>query len=310
MLAGNIAVNFKKFRKARSFKMKLLITGAAGLLGADIVYEAERKNIETVKVRLNDDGSGNFIAADITTDAGIDLLDSLEWDTMIHTAAWRNPDQCEKERESTYKINVEATGKLAELAAKRQAKMIYISTDYVFAGTNPPYAEDDPTGPVNYYGETKLLGEQKVLAMVPGSASLRIPFLYGIRNGIENSPMLKNALDSIRSDKPWAMEDKAARYPTYTGDVAKALMLMLEKDASGVYHFTGQDKTTKYGIVELISKITGGNMDNVYRMTEPPATEAVRPENSHLSMERFLKLGGELPLPFEKRLEIIFSGLR
>ncbi len=120
--------------------MKILLTGASGLLGSDIACSADKKRPQisgTVKVCSN--LRPGFLAADLTTEAGIGKIDGEDWDVMIHSAAWRSPDQCEKDRAGAYLLNVWATEKLASLAAKRGAKMLYISTDYVFPGTNPPW---------------------------------------------------------------------------------------------------------------------------------------------------------------------------
>lgn len=287
--------------------MKLLITGASGLLGSDIVYAAEQKNIDIVKLcHTPRDG---FIDVDITTEEGISTVSDLEWDAVIHTAAWRNPDICENKTDETYRINVWTSEKLAELAAERSAKFVYICTDYVFSGSNPPYAEDSEPSPVNYYGKSKLLGAQKVIDKIPEASSLRVPLLYGIRAGLEMSALLNGTLTALESKEKWQMEDSIIRYPTYTGDVANATLLLLEKSEGGIFHFSGQDRTTRYKITELFAEILGKSMENIQHLETPPATEARRPKDAHLTMDKILELGMPAPLCFAERVKLLFKEL-
>ena len=146
--------------------MKILITGASGLLGSDIVHSAARRRPQISNIiRVCSKPSAGFLSADLTTEQGIRKISESDWDTLIHTAAWRNPDQCDKDKSGAHRLNAWATEQLASEAANRGAKMLYISTDYVFPGTNPPYGENDSPSPVNYYGETKLQGEKTVLEL-------------------------------------------------------------------------------------------------------------------------------------------------
>ena len=287
-------------------KLKILITGASGLLGADIVHSAEQKSPQISNIiKVCSKPSAGFLSADLTTEEGIRKIFESEWDTLIHTAAWRNPDQCDKDKRGAYRLNAWATEQLASETASRGAKMLYISTDYVFPGTNPPYMEQDSPSPVNYYGETKLEGEKAVSKFCTNSCILRIPLLYGTRGGLAKSDLLSGALKALDSEKLCPIEDSIVRYPTYTGDVAEAVFFLLEKNASGIYHFSGQDKTSRYKITATIAKIFKKNMKNIVRLGEAPKTEAIRPHDSHLSIEKILSLGFPTPIRFEERLRLL-----
>jgi len=273
--------------------MKAIVTGASGLLGSDICYSGGKRGLELIKLcRVPRNG---FTACDITTKEGLRCIDSLEWDVIVHAAAMKNPDECEEKREETYKINVEATENLACIASAKKAKMFYISTDYVFPGDDPPYMEDSATCPINYYGETKLAGEKVVLEKCEDACVIRVPFLYGIRAGLKASAMLYSSLKALSSPEQWPMEDSLVRYPTYTGEVAEALMFLLEKDARGIYHFSGDDKLTRYGIVKVISEVTGMGMGSIEHLAFPPPTPARRPHDARLGTNKIKSLG----LPFE-----------
>jgi dTDP-4-dehydrorhamnose reductase len=285
--------------------MKLLITGASGLLGSDVNWKAEQDGIKTVKVCLKPrDG---FLSADISSPQGIEKIDGADWDAMIHCAAWRDPNICEKDENMAKKINADATGNLAELAKKRNAKFLYISTDYVFPGTNPPYKETDETRPVNWYGQTKLMGEKNTFRASEKFCVLRIPALYGVRAGLEASPLLLTTLQALKSNEPWNMEDSIIKYPTCTEDVAEAALFLLNKNASGIFQFSGQDKTTRLSFTHIMAEATGANSENIHAITAPPETDATRPKDAHLDISRILSLGFSPPMPLIERLKKLYQ---
>jgi S-adenosylmethionine synthetase len=290
--------------------MKILITGAGGLLGSEISFLAgqissmKRKSDLRISqiIRVSSREIPGFLNADITTEEGINKIRGTEWDILIHSAAWRSPDLCQKDKSGAHRLNAWATEQLASEVSRRNATMLYISTDYVFPGTNPPYRENDIPNPINYYGETKLLGEKVVLSLCRNALALRVPLLYGMAAGLRKSDLLYGTLKALDSDKPWPMEDSIVRYPTYTGDVAEAVFLLLEKKASGIFHFSGQSKTTRYKMASSFAEIFGKSMKNIVRLEKAPETEAIRPHDSHLSMEKVLSLGIPAPTPFEERV--------
>lgn len=284
----------------RDCSMKVLITGASGLLGSDIAYTLENKKHTTIK--LCKSPRPGYINADISSADGISTVESLDWDLIIHAAAIKDPEKCEKNKEESIRMNVEATFQLARAAKKRNAKMIYISTDYVFPGKNPPYAETTTPEPINVYGSTKLEGENKIASILENFCVLRVPILYGIRIGIEKSALLYTTLQALISGKPWNMEDSIVRYPTYTGDVAEAVSVLLEKNAKGIYHFSGQDKTTKYSITSIMADVLGLGMENIVRIPKQPDGEVKRPLDAHLSMDKIMALGVKYPLSFRDRI--------
>jgi len=289
--------------------LKILITGAGGLLGSEISAKAGQPASSNLRIsqiiRLSSRKVPGFLTADITSEEGIRRICGSDWDILVHAAAWRNPDQCENERDGALRLNAWATEQLASEAGRRKAKMLYVSTDYVFPGSNPPYKEEDTPSPVNYYGETKLLGEKAVLGQCQNSLILRVPLLYGMAAGLQKSDLLNGTLKALSSDKPWNMEDSIVRYPTYTGDVADAIFFLLDRNASGIFHFSGQDRTSRYKITATFADIFGRSMKNIVRLERAPATEARRPHDSHLGMDKILSMGFPLPMPFAERIKFL-----
>ena len=292
-------------------ELTALITGASGMLGSEIVslLEDNRARLGIAKIlKHRQESVSSFISLDLMDDKELQRITEIDWDIVIHTAANRDPDSCADRPEDAEKLNHRATAYLAEEAAKRGAYMIYISTDYVFSGNNPPYNEESVTDPINIYGKTKLAGEQAVIAASDKHCSLRVPFLYGMKAGIEQAPMLNGSIKALKdSSKEYFLDDVGVRYPTFTGDVADAVMLLLEKRASGIFHCSGEDKMTKYTIACVIGDILNLSSEHIKALNTPAKTTASRPFNSHITCEKLLNLGGAHPIGFKKRVEKLLN---
>ena len=289
--------------------MKILITGAAGLLGTDTVKCLHHAGHDLLKVRQHE--APGFLALDFMNPESFDIIRNMEWDAMVHTAAWKEPDRCEADPEAAFAMNHIATRRLAECCAARNAQMLFISTDYVFNGKNPPYTENDLPDPLNVYGKSKLAGEKAVLEILPESGIvLRVPFLFGSSAGMERCPLLKTTWNALHADSPWRMDDLAIRYPTDTRQVAKAILFLLERHAGGIYHYSGQDAMTRYTICRMMAKMIHRDMTWIRRSVERIPTEAVRPEKSHLSCSRIFDEGFELPPSFEQSLREMLEDLK
>lgn len=273
--------------------MKILVTGAAGLLGSAIcrTLEDNRSRLSLdglIRQRLRD-GDGYF-SADLTRTEDWLRLAALEWDVMIHTAAVKDPERCESDPAGAVMLNVAATTFLADEAARRGAYFIYICTDYVFAGTQAPYDEAAHPGPVNYYGLTKRQGEQAVLTASDRFASLRVPILYGLSAGINNSGALAGLLRNILDRREQEIEDVIVRYPTWNGDVAAAVTLLLQHRAAGIFHCTAEERSTKYWMAADLARTLGLPSDHL-RPATALSGGAKRPLDAHLSWDRLKQLG-------------------
>jgi len=285
----------------------VLVTGASGMLGSEIIslLEENQARLGIGKILKHRRKSlPGFISLDLAKQEDLKRIGDYEWDVVIHTAANRDPDSCARNLEDAEKINRDATAYLAEEAARRGGYMIYISTDYVFSGNRPPYSEDSPTDPINLYGETKLAGEKAVLAASDKHVSLRVPFLYGIKAGIEQAPMLAGSIKALKdTSKEYFLDNIGVRYPTFTGDVADAVTLLLEKRLSGIFQCSGEDKMTKYTIAKTIGECLNLSSGHIKPLVKPAETLAPRPHDSHLLTAKLKSHGWKRPLPFCRRIE-------
>lgn len=253
--------------------MKILVTGANGQLGYDVVKELKKQNIECFGATRQ-----NFDIVDFK--ATKDFILNYLPDAVIHCAAYTYVDKAEDEPELCYKVNSEATKNIAEICKKINAKLLYISTDYVFDGTKDGFYEvDDKTNPINVYGKSKLLGEKAVQKILKKYFIVRISWVFGEHgnNFVKTMLRLGKELKEINvvSDQYGSL--------TYTADLAALLVEMIKTDRYGIYHATNEGVCSWAEFAEEIFKIV--NMDvkvNYITAAEYP-TKAKRPLNSRLS---------------------------
>jgi dTDP-4-dehydrorhamnose reductase len=288
--------------------MNILVTGATGLLGRETFREALRSFRGSAKVvgtchRRSAPGCER-IDLSVPTDIP-PFLNRLAPDVILHTAAERHPDASQQDPEGTRRLNVEATRALGHWAARHHALLVYISTDYVFDGTNPPYRPLDKPHPVNAYGESKLAGETALLEESPGdSVILRVPILFGPCSdwGESAVTVLAKKMLAAPAGASLRMDDWATRYPTFTPDVAIVLRQIAERgiaDSSfrGIYHWSGSEPFTKYGMTRVMAKTVGFDTSRLVPDPDPPAG-APRPKDAHLDTAALEALGIGRRTPF------------
>ncbi len=267
--------------------MNILITGSSGLLGR--ACRNSFSDLQPITCAWNRATDGD-LKLDLTDkDAVQATIDQHRPDLILHTAAERKPNICENQQDLTRALNVDATRTLAEAAAKIDAKLIYLSTDYVFDGQNPPYDVTAACNPLNFYGETKRAGENAVLNASERHIVLRVPILYGEVETLEESPVTA-LLNELLNPEPHAVDHWSIRYPTYVGDVAQTLsnwsqQLKSDPECNGIYHLSGAEAVTKYEMVRTMAEILGLDHSHLSPNTQPPSG-APRPQNSQLNINR------------------------
>lgn len=251
--------------------MKILVTGKTGQLGHDL-YELLKDKEEVIAV-----GREEFDITDINSTQK--FIKEYLPDVILHCAAYTKVDDCEKNKDLAYKVNAIGTGNIASICSDIGAKMVYISTDYVFDGRkNTPYLEFDTPNPLNVYGKSKLAGEEIVKEILDKHYIVRTSWLYGI-NG---NNFVKTMLRLSKERSIIKVVNDQHGIPTFTRDLAEGLYFLIKTDAYGTYHMTNSGETTWYEFAKKIFEISKINV-----MVEPITTEeynapAVRPRYSVL----------------------------
>ncbi len=271
------------------------ITGATGLLGRAL-YKTFSKHFTGRTL-----GTGFSRAQDPITK--LDLLDSESVQEfyqkhspkfILHSAAERRPDISENNPDFTNKLNVETTRQLAQLAKENDAWIIYLSTDYVFDGTTPPYQAGDFPNPLNHYGKSKLEGENAIRAITDNFAILRVPILYGEVENWAESAVTSIAL-ALQQDPIPPLDHWATRYPTHVEDVASLCLQMveyktLEEGFRGIFQWSGNEPFTKYEMACAMAPALDIDPDNISPNPEP-TQGAPRPEDCCLDTFELDSLG-------------------
>jgi len=220
--------------------MRLLVSGARGMLGADVVRAGERAGHSLTGL--------SHAELDISdADAVRDAFERARPDAAINCAAWTDVDGAQEQREQARRVNAEGAGNVARAAAAAGAALAHVSTDYVFAGVAPldaagrprPYVETDPTGPQSVYGTTKLEGEQQVLAASPRHCVVRSAWLFGLGGRNFVATMLRLASEHEDGRASVRVVTDQVGSPTWTGHLAPALVGLLEREVYGVVHLAG-----------------------------------------------------------------------
>jgi len=275
--------------------MKILLTGATGLLG-----RALRKqlllipNIELTAAAYSR-AVPPLVRADLTDSGQVEaLFQTALPDIVIHTAAERRPDIVDSQPEKARALNVAATETIASACARHSASLLYISTDYVFDGSNPPYFPDSPVNPLNEYGRLKLEGEQIIKNICPKGAILRIPLLYGPVEFLEECSVTELA-KKLLVTAPVKVEHWARRYPLHVDDVSRAIIAITSamrdfSEAFPIFLLSGPTPWTKYEMLLEMGRVLGKSTSHIIPDTAPPSG-APRPKDCRMDTSRLESLG-------------------
>ena len=264
--------------------MRVFVTGASGQLGHDVMAELEKRSYEAVGTRV-----------DITNrEETIKAIKDINPDAVIHCAAWTNVDGAESNKEQCWAINVDGTKNVVEGCKSVGAKVLYISTDYVFDGSGTaPWKPEDSYNPLNYYGKTKLEGELAVKEW-DKHFIVRTAWVFGL-NG---KNFVRTMLNVGRTHEEVRVVNDQIGTPTYTKDLARLLVDMVETEKYGIYHATNEGEYISWA--EFAKEIY--RQAGLSTKVTPVTTEeygfnvAKRPENSRLDKGK-LKECGFKPLP-------------
>lgn len=259
--------------------MRLLVTGAGGQLGHDVVASS---------ATAGDDVAGfDHATLDVTDrDAVLGAITSWRPDAVVHCAAWTAVDACESEPGRAFTANALAVRWVAEACHRVGAHLIHVSTDYVFSGDlDRPYTEFDDTAPQSVYGASKLAGEREALALGPAAAVVRTSWVCGEHGSNMVATVLRLAPDRVGQDGALAFVDDQRGHPTFTADLAPLLRRLALDGRSGVIHATNQRAVSWYEFVGDVLEAAGHERSMVRPIATAeldPPRPAPRPANSVL----------------------------
>lgn len=281
--------------------MRILITGAKGQLGRQLakILKEKMSEIGQIPEFYND---AKIVECDIDeldiTDKDA-VLNFGQFDAIFNCAAYTNVNKCEEEEEFAYKINADAAENLALLAKKTGAKLVHVSTDYVYDGEKTGvYLEDDECNPVSAYGRTKRAGEERIIACCDKYFIVRTAWLYGYygNNFVKTIRKIATENNSIK-----VVADQFGN-PTNVNDLAHHLLLLGATDKYGIYHCTGNGTCSWHDFAAEVVKVFGISCDVKKCTTEEYPTPAKRPKNSALSHKNLENAVGDYMRPWEEAL--------
>lgn len=294
--------------------MKVLITGANGLLGQHLTKLLLDKNYQVVATsrgesRLLFEPSANY------TYHSMDIANALETyavmnlekpDVVVHAAAMTQVDECELRPQHCERINVQGTSQVLTDAETFSSHFIYISTDFVFDGEKGNYDEEEDPKPISLYGFTKLQAESMVQTSEIPFAIVRTCLVYGNLLKGTRSNIVSWVKESLEQGKTIQVVSDQVRTPTYVGDLAKGIALIIEKKATGIYHISGKDWLTPYDIALKTAdkfNLDAGRIVKVDASTfKQPGR---RPLKTGFVIEKARNELGYEPMSFDEGLELM-----
>lgn len=261
--------------------MRVLVTGVKGQLGYDVMNELAKRGYEGVGVDVDE--------MDITDAGKVDeVITKAQVDKVVHCAAYTAVDAAEDNVELCRRVNAEGTENIAKVCKKLDLPMVYLSTDYVFDGEGErPWEPDDERDPLNVYGQTKYEGELAVERNLDKYFIVRIAWVFGV-NG---KNFIKTMLNLAQNHDTITVVDDQVGSPTYTYDLARLLVDMIETEKYGRYHATNEGLCTWYEFAKEIFRQAGVDVKVVPVTSEQFQAKAKRPHNSRMNKDKLEAMG-------------------
>ena len=295
--------------------MTTLITGANGFLGYYLCEQLLKKGHEVIatgkgECRLPFTGQAGFTYTpmDFTDPFAVhDVFEKYQIGTIVHAGAMSKPDDCEKEQWQAYTTNVEGTITLLINAEEQKSHFIFISTDFVFDGEKGMYKEDDATGPVNFYGKTKLEAEESVKEYEYDWTIVRTVLVYG-KPQVGRGNILTVVEEKLKKGEGYSVFNDQQRTPTYVGDLAAGIVTIIEKRAKGIYHLSGKEQRTPYEMAIETASYLGLDSSLIKKVTAAEFSQpAKRPLKTGFIIDKAIKELGYSSISFREGLKKTFE---
>ncbi|PSQ60312.1 MAG: dTDP-4-dehydrorhamnose reductase, partial [Bacteroidetes bacterium QH_10_64_19] len=242
---------------------RILITGANGLLGQALVRRLSQNREFDVLATARDDaprfdgGSCGYSPLDVTQpDAVENVFEDFAPNAVINCAAMSDVAECDENRNEAWAVNARAVKRLAKHCHETRARLVQVSSDFVFNGKRGPYDEDARPDPVNYYGRAKLAGENAVREAGRSNwAIVRTVLLYGTGQGLSRSNVVLWMIDELSQGNQLHIVDDQYRTPTHVDDLATGIERLVNREKTGIYHISGRDLVSIYELACTVAEV-------------------------------------------------------
>lgn len=295
--------------------MKILITGANGFVGNYLSRQLLQEGFHVIatgrganRLVLQETVRFQYCPLDFTNKEQVHMVfDQFQPDFVVHAGAMSRPDECEENKQKAFEINVSGTENLLHASAFRKTFFIFLSTDFIFSGNKLFLKEDDESGPVNYYGETKVLAESLVQQYQGEFAIVRTILVYG-KPLSGRSNILTIVKDKLERGEAYHVYDDQQRTPTYIEDLISAIVAVIKKRAAGIFHIGGKDLLTPFQMAEKVATCFGLDRSLLIKETRESFSQpALRPLLTGFDISKAIKELNYKPVSFDEGLLKTFS---
>lgn len=300
-------------------KLKILVTGANGLLGQKLVDALK----DDPEVELFASGKGgsrlpsswgksySWVQLDVSDKGQVEsAFAGVQPHAVIHTAAMTQVDDCEKDKEGCWRANVDAVANLLAASELYQTHFVHVSTDFIFDGENGPYTEDADPNPVNFYGWSKLAAERLVMKAKTPWAIARTILVYGIAQDMSRSNIILWVKKSLEQGRTIQVVNDQWRTPTLAEDLAAGCILIAKKKATGVFNISGKDLLTPYQMAVMTADFFGLDKGLIRESNSTLFTQpAKRPPKTGFVIDKAVKELGYAPKSFIDGIGILAKQL-
>jgi dTDP-4-dehydrorhamnose reductase len=291
---------------------RVLVCGSNGLLGQRLALlfdsddEYEVLHSSHHRSFAQEDIFIDYTQLDISNRGDVkSLVTSFRPDVILNAAAMTNVDTCEREREQAWKMNVTAVENLMEVCRRIDAKLVHISTDYVFDGKAGNYSEEDRVNPINYYGKTKLAGENILVSSGIDCTILRTIVVYGTGVNVRNNFALW-VINNLHENKTINCADDQISNPTYVHDLAAVMKQCIEVDAKGIFHIAGAESVSRFDFAIRAAEIFGYDISLINKTKSNDLQQfALRPLNTSFNIEKAKKIFKYHPMNITQGLKLL-----
>ena len=295
--------------------MRILITGANGFVGNNLVRQLLKDNFQIIatgrgenRLNIQADFRFQYCQLDFTDKIQVQqVIDQYQPDCIVHAGAMSRPDECEENKEKAFSINVSGTENLLQASEKRKPFFIFLSTDFIFSGNKLLLKEEEESGPVNYYGETKVLAESLVQQFQGEYAIIRTILVYG-KPLSGRSNILTVVKEKLEKGEAYHVYGDQIRTPTYIDDLVNALVTVIKNRATGVFHIGGKDLLTPFQMAEKVAAYFGLDRSLLIKETRASFSQpALRPLLTGFDISKAKQELNYEPISFEEGLKKTFS---